>query len=117
MPVGELPLGVFPLKELQLGILLERTHQIPDLTIDTSSEDVLLETRANAPRDIPRRRPYGILPLAPVGEGYFYHIAHKLCVITCLFLQRYDIITEQINHPTPTRATSLEDPYPTEDEE
>ena len=73
MPVGILPFGVIPLIELQLGILLEGTHQVPNLTIDPSGEDILLQARADIASYIPRRRTHGVLTLTAVRERDFYH--------------------------------------------
>ena len=42
VPVGILTLWILPLVELQLGVLLEGAHQIPDLAIDTGRQHVLL---------------------------------------------------------------------------
>ena len=73
MPVGILPFGVIPLIELQLGILLEGTHQVPDLTINPSGEDILLQARADIASYIPRCRTHGVLTLTAVRERDFYH--------------------------------------------
>ena len=73
MPVGVLPFGIIPLIELQLGVLLEGTHQVPNLTINPSGEDILLQARADTASDIPRCRTYGVLTLTTVRERDFYH--------------------------------------------
>ena len=73
VPVGVLPFGIFPLIELQLGVLLEGTHEVPDLAIDTSGQHILLQAGADAASYIPRGRTHRVLTLTAVRERDFYY--------------------------------------------